>query len=65
MDFKVLAQSAGAYAVTAGMAWLASRYHLTGDQVAAITTDVVGLGAAATGIYLHNAASKNGGSNGH
>jgi hypothetical protein len=45
-----------AYGATAGLSWIASRYHLSGDQVAAIGTDLAGIGAAAYGLYLHKQA---------
>lgn len=56
----------GAYAVTAITAWLASRYHLDGNQTAAIASDLVGAGAIAYGVFAHYTAWKTippGGSN--
>ena len=35
----------------AGGSWIASRYHLSGDQVSAILTDAGTVAAAAYGIY--------------
>ena len=46
-----------AYALTGIMSWLAGRYHLSGDQVAAISADVIGFGAAAAGVMAHRAAA--------
>lgn len=50
-----------AYAATAGLAAAASRYHLSGDQVAAIAADLAALAAAGTGIYTHYLAGKGSG----
>lgn len=41
------------YLLTSGMTALATRYHLTGEQTAAITADVVAGATMLTGVALH------------
>lgn len=55
---KELAKGVAGYAATAALTWAASRYHLTGEQVTAITMDLGAIAAAAAGIYAHTAAAK-------
>jgi len=50
--FEMFKPIAG-YAATAGLSWVAGRYHLSGDQMTAIAAD---LGTAATmvaGVAMH------------
>jgi hypothetical protein len=54
--FMELAKPVAGYAATAALTWFASRYHLTGDQVTAITMDLGAAIAAAGGVYAHRAA---------
>lgn len=46
-------KAAGMYALTAIITAIATRYHLTGEQQAALTADVAALAAAASGVILH------------
>jgi hypothetical protein len=51
-------KAVSAYVVTAGLSWVASRYHLDGSQVAAISADVGAVVAAAYGVWAHTNAAK-------
>lgn len=46
------------YVGAAAMSWIASRYHLSGEQVAAITADFGTVAAIAYGVWSHGQASK-------
>ena len=52
-----IVKAAGAYATTAVLAALAQRYHLTADQVTAITMDAGAVAAAVAGVYMHKLAA--------
>lgn len=49
-------KAAGMYAVTGAVSWVASRYHLDGQQTAAVMADAVGIATGATGVAMHLAA---------
>lgn len=57
MNSEVL-KAAAMYFLTSAMTAVATRYHLTGDQTAAITADVVALGSGVVGVALHWIAFK-------
>ena len=48
-----LAKPVALYALTGVTTWLASRYHLSGDQTAAVTADVVAGAAMVGGVATH------------
>jgi hypothetical protein len=48
-----IVKASSAYAATAVLGWAASRYHLSGDQVAAILADLGTLAAAGGGVWMH------------
>lgn len=50
-----------AYGVTAVGSWVASRYHLSPDQLSAMAADAATLAAAIYGVRAHMIAVKNGG----
>jgi hypothetical protein len=55
---KLYAKPAAVYIFATASGWVASRYHLTGDQISAITTDLGGLAAIVYGVWSHGQASK-------
>lgn len=57
MNSEIL-KAAAMYLLTSAMTALATRYHLTGEQTAAITADVVALGSGVVGVALHWVAYK-------
>jgi len=54
--FTEMLKPIAGYAATAALSFIASRYHLTGDQVTAIATDAGAVLVAAAGVYAHRQA---------
>ena len=51
-------KAVGMYALTGIITAIATRYHLNGEQAAALTADVMALTSGAVGVVMHQIAYK-------
>jgi len=56
--FAEYAKAIVAYGITLALGHVAARYHLSGDQVAAITADLTSAVTLIYGVWAHGQAAK-------